>query len=139
MHLHELLNTSIFKNSSPASTIFFIVLNLVTALENAMEILAALALFVFTPVYLLAVGIKLWGFSVILYRWNFPLSRVPGPKLASWTRFWWLKLVSRSKLEQEMTSLHREYGMQLFRTADVIIRSSLESQDELCALLLIAF
>jgi hypothetical protein len=139
MHSRGLLNTSILETSSLAFTTFFIVLSIVTALENAMEILAALALFVLTPVYLLAVGIKLWGFSVILYRWNFPLSRVPGPKLASWTRFWWLKLVSRSQLDQDMVFLHREYGMQLFRTADVIIRSLLESQDELCALLLTAF
>jgi hypothetical protein len=100
-----------------------------------MEILAALALLIFAPVYLLAVGIKLWGFAAILYRWNVPLSRVPGPKLASWTRFWWLKLVSRSQLDRDMVSLHREYGMQSFRTASIRIRSSSEPQDELCALL----
>jgi hypothetical protein len=89
-----------------------------------MNIVAMIALLILAPAYLLAVGLKLWAFSEILYKWNFPLSRIPGPKLASWTRLWWLRLVSRSQLDRDMIRLHREYGMQIDREIHIETHSS---------------
>lgn len=83
-----------------------------------MNITAMVWLLILAPMYVLAVGFKLWAVSGMLYKWNFPLSRIPGSKMASWTRFWWVRLVSRSQLDRDMRRLHREYGMQSRYTVD---------------------
>jgi hypothetical protein len=75
-----------------------------------MEIIAFLVVLSQFPTYLLAVVLKIWALSEILYKWNFPLSLVPGPPLASWTRLWWISVVSRSQVDLDMLRLFRDYG-----------------------------
>ncbi|KAF2179608.1 cytochrome P450 [Zopfia rhizophila CBS 207.26] len=75
-----------------------------------MNVIAIIRAVVLSPFYLLVVSLKLLLLAKLLYRWNFPLSQIPGPKAAIWTRFWWIKLISRSKTDKEMVRLYKEYG-----------------------------
>lgn len=67
--------------------------------------LIALPLLFVAPVY------KIGALVPLLVRWNFSLSEVPGPSLAAWTRFWWLRVLHSGKADEELVRLHKEYGM----------------------------
>ena len=75
-----------------------------------MGIKAIVGFAVLSPIYLLVVYLKLQLLANVLLRWNFPLSRIPGPKAMRWTHFWWIKVLSRLKTKEEMARLFKEYG-----------------------------
>lgn len=64
-----------------------------------------------SPLWILAVVLKLSLVTRLLLKWNFPLSQVPGPRLAAWTRFWWLKTLYRGDVAAELVKLEKDYGM----------------------------
>jgi hypothetical protein len=52
--------------------------------------------------------VVLW--SPLLVKWNFPLSEIPGPTLAGWTRLWLIKSLYSGQWADELVKLHHEYG-----------------------------
>ncbi|KAF2635619.1 cytochrome P450 [Massarina eburnea CBS 473.64] len=56
------------------------------------------------------VVIKLAFVTPLVGKWNFPLSQIPGPTLAGWTRLWLIKTLYSGKWAEELVNLHRKYG-----------------------------
>lgn len=58
------------------------------------------------------VGLTLAWFlgSCIWYRYLSPISDVPGPFLASFSRIWLIQLLRRGKGARELADLHEKYG-----------------------------
>ena len=61
--------------------------------------------------YTLAAGLKIGLLAPLIFKWHFPLSEVPGPKLAAWTRFWWIKTLYDRRIAEKMVRPDKEYGM----------------------------
>ncbi|KAF2793665.1 cytochrome P450 [Melanomma pulvis-pyrius CBS 109.77] len=53
--------------------------------------------------------IKLAFIASLLVKWSFPLSQIPGPKPAGWTRLWLIKTLYSGKWAEELVNLHRQY------------------------------
>jgi len=47
----------------------------------------------------------------LLWQRALPPSSVPGPRMAAWTRLWWIKTLYSGRSAQELVRLNREYGM----------------------------
>ncbi|KAF2115745.1 cytochrome P450 [Lophiotrema nucula] len=62
------------------------------------------------PIVLLASLVKMVSLISLLRRWNSPLSEIPGPRLASWTRLWWIKVLYSGQADAELVKLHKKYG-----------------------------
>lgn len=52
--------------------------------------------------------VALW--TSLLVKWNFPLSEIPGPKLARWTRLWLIETLYSGKWAEELVNLHQKHG-----------------------------
>ncbi|KAF2444589.1 putative P450 monooxygenase [Karstenula rhodostoma CBS 690.94] len=72
--------------------------------------LAALALLPVTAIFLACISVKLWFFTTLLIKWKFPLTRVPGPTFARWSRFWLVKALFAGRFADELVDLHKKYG-----------------------------
>ncbi|KAH7088266.1 cytochrome P450 [Paraphoma chrysanthemicola] len=55
-------------------------------------------------------GVKVWLMLPLLWKWNFPLWAIPGPKLAAWTRLWWIKQLYSGKSAETLALLARRHG-----------------------------
>lgn len=53
---------------------------------------------------------KLTLWLSLLFKWNFPLSEVPGPNAAAWTRLWLIKTLYSGRWAEELVNLHKQYG-----------------------------
>ncbi|KAF1951801.1 cytochrome P450 [Byssothecium circinans] len=69
----------------------------------------------------------------LLVRWNFPLSEIPGPSLASWTRFWWLGVLRFGKADEKLVRLHKEYGPIVRIAPNTVIVSDPETARKILA------
>ncbi len=45
---------------------------------------------IYLPILIIVVAVKLLALAPLLWKWNFPLRQVPGPRVAGWTRLWWI-------------------------------------------------
>ena len=59
-----------------------------------------------------------------------PLANIPGPLVARFTNFWWLRVVLRRKVHLDTIELHRQYGP-LVRIGpnEVLVRSIMKSSN----------
>ncbi|KAF2828616.1 cytochrome P450 [Ophiobolus disseminans] len=62
------------------------------------------------PFYATIVGIKLCLLLPLLWKWKYPLSTIPGPRMAAWTRLWWSKTMYFGRSAEVLIRLNREYG-----------------------------
>ncbi|KAJ8069260.1 hypothetical protein OCU04_002923 [Sclerotinia nivalis] len=60
--------------------------------------------------YIPYILVELVNLIPFIFRLRFPLSEIPGPRTASWTRFWWVKTLYHKKTAHEMVRLDKEYG-----------------------------
>jgi hypothetical protein len=111
---------------SPGSQGFFNVKHLRIPQENCLSVVGlndAMSNLAHEPLAfliwkLVAIGYGLGALYLVvkvLSRLSFvttsPLRRVPGPFLARFTRFWYLKAVARGDFEKTNVELHKRYGI----------------------------
>ncbi|KAI9649331.1 hypothetical protein NHQ30_001903 [Ciborinia camelliae] len=65
---------------------------------------------VFAPLFLIIVGLKLRFWLKILYRQISPLSLIPGPRFAAWSRFWIVKTLASGKSAEIFVKVNSYYG-----------------------------
>lgn len=65
----------------------------------------------FFYIFCLASKLVFWG--GFLYSQNFPLSKIPGPAWAAYTRIWLIKTLASGKSAQNFIDVNKEYGKQV--------------------------
>ena len=62
------------------------------------------------PMLTVAISCKLWFWITFLYLYRPTLSNIPGPKWASWTRLWLVKVLASGDSAQKFLDINRQYG-----------------------------
>lgn len=88
-----------------------------TIITTGVQPAIAMTSIVTLPLLFIVVIFKIGSLMPLLRRWNFPLSEIPGPRIASWTRLWWLKIVYSKKADTELVRLHKKYGRSISHTS----------------------
>ncbi|KHN95024.1 Cytochrome P450 family protein [Metarhizium album ARSEF 1941] len=80
-------------------------------LDSLMALSAAFARLVWRFVSLTLLGIVAVTLQVVVYRLTFhPLAKVPGPKWAATSNFWYARQIAQGRMAQLGLEMHRKYG-----------------------------
>jgi hypothetical protein len=77
---------------------------------KVLTVLQNMALTMSFPLLLISLAIVLY-LSSLFSRWKSPLSRVPGPEMASWSRLWLIKSLFSGIGDYYLVRLNNKHGM----------------------------
>lgn len=80
---------------------------------------ASLALYI--PLFVLSVTCKVFFFLGFGYHYRQSLSTVPGPRWASWSRFWLLKAITSRNPAEKLINVNKTYGKVAWRELDFVV------------------